>query len=215
MTTTILHIEDDPEIARATKRWLARLLTDVVVIHARDAKEAIALLDARQWDLVICDYDLGPGQNGGDVYGIVQSSNPSIASRFVFFSSSYEARRLVAGAGRFIDKPSDYATFAEVVRGMLGPAAGLSDADKLARCAGCRDDFYNGHNPMNVKRCWSFESADPVVRWRIGTWTKPTTPGAFAEVATLSCHRGEGYHHYKELPDVAIDPVRLRVRELP
>lgn len=85
------------------------------------------------------------------------------------------------------------------------------NADKLAKCRGCRDDFYNGKNALNVKRCWSFASAKPVTRWRLGTWTQPRTPGAFLEVETLDCHHGEGYVHYKELPLFAIDPVRLKI----
>ena len=26
-------------------------------------------------------------------------------------------------------------------------------------CAGCRNDFYNDHNPHGVKECWSFKEA--------------------------------------------------------
>ena len=26
-------------------------------------------------------------------------------------------------------------------------------------CVGCRDDFYNGHNSLGVKQCWSLSSA--------------------------------------------------------
>lgn len=26
-------------------------------------------------------------------------------------------------------------------------------------CEGCRNDFYNGNNPMGVKECWSFKTA--------------------------------------------------------
>ena len=26
-------------------------------------------------------------------------------------------------------------------------------------CAGCRDDFYNDHNPHGVKECWMFKQA--------------------------------------------------------
>lgn len=26
-------------------------------------------------------------------------------------------------------------------------------------CAGCRNDFYNGHNDLGVKECWSREDA--------------------------------------------------------
>lgn len=26
-------------------------------------------------------------------------------------------------------------------------------------CSGCRNDFYNDHNPLGVKECWSFKDA--------------------------------------------------------
>lgn len=87
----------------------------------------------------------------------------------------------------------------------------MTDAEKLKRCRGCRNDFYNDKNPLNVKRCWSFADAKPVIRWRTGTWMMPATPGAFVEVETLSCHHGNGNHYCDRLPAIAVDPVRLRV----
>jgi hypothetical protein len=27
------------------------------------------------------------------------------------------------------------------------------------KCSGCRNDFYNDHNPLGVKECWSFKDA--------------------------------------------------------
>jgi hypothetical protein len=77
-------------------------------------------------------------------------------------------------------------------------------------CAGCHDDFYNDHNPLGVKECWSLKSAKIVTRWRTGTWTMPATPGAFAEVRVPNCYRQKGYVFQHELPDFAIDPIRLR-----
>lgn len=80
---------------------------------------------------------------------------------------------------------------------------------KQDHCRGCRDDFYNGHNSLGVKRCWSLKDAKVVKRWRIGTWTQPTQPGAFTEVKTLSCHYAPGSALYEKLPACAVDPVRL------
>lgn len=34
-------------------------------------------------------------------------------------------------------------------------------------CIGCRDDFYNGKNPLGVSECWSFKGAKLVKRIRI------------------------------------------------
>ena len=33
-------------------------------------------------------------------------------------------------------------------------SAPSDDAERLALCAGCRDNFYNDNNPLGVKRCW-------------------------------------------------------------
>jgi len=40
----------------------------------------------------------------------------------------------------------------------------LSESKKLKYCVGCREDFYNGHNPYDIKRCWCLKSAKVV--WR-------------------------------------------------
>lgn len=80
-------------------------------------------------------------------------------------------------------------------------------------CNGCRDNFYNGNNPLNVKECWSLKTAQLVTRWRTGTWTMPATPGAFTEVRVPHCYHAQGYSFTDKLPAFAIDPVRLRAVE--
>lgn len=35
----------------------------------------------------------------------------------------------------------------------------VPDADKLLFCSGCRDNFYNGRNPYNIKQCWHLKKA--------------------------------------------------------
>jgi hypothetical protein len=77
----------------------------------------------------------------------------------------------------------------------------MTEGQKLKHCAGCRDDFYNGKNPMGVQRCWGLKTAELVTRYCIGTWTRPTEPGAFTKVETLSCFHRDGEHYYKRLPD--------------
>lgn len=82
--------------------------------------------------------------------------------------------------------------------------------DKLKLCSGCSKNFYNGNNPLGVKRCWLFKDARVVKRWRIHWWTQPTQAGAFTEVKTLSCHMEPGrYSFEKELPVFAVSPKRL------
>lgn len=66
----------------------------------------------------------------------------------------------------------------------------------LARCSGCRDDFYN-----NGTRCWSAKTGRMVTRYAIGTWTMPSQPGAFTEVSVPSCYHRDGTHYYDRVPD--------------
>jgi hypothetical protein len=40
-------------------------------------------------------------------------------------------------------------------------------------CSGCRNDFYNDHNPLGVKECWSYKKARIIKRMRVGTWEPP------------------------------------------
>ena len=66
----------------------------------------------------------------------------------------------------------------------------MTKAEKLKRCQGCRDNFYNGNNDLGVKECWSLNSAEPVTRTRIGIWQAP--PYDWRPEPTLSCHHPEG-----------------------
>jgi hypothetical protein len=45
------------------------------------------------------------------------------------------------------------------------------------------------------------KSAKMVTRYRIGTWTRPTEPGAFERVKVYECRREKGYSLYTALPD--------------
>src|ERR1043166_2205618 len=78
----------------------------------------------------------------------------------------------------------------------------MTEAEKLKHCRGCRDNFYNGNNPMGVQRCWMLKTAKMVKRYRIGTWTVPTEPGAFTEVKGLSCFHRDGEHYNEKLPEL-------------
>lgn len=45
-------------------------------------------------------------------------------------------------------------------------------------CAGCRNDYYNGHNERGITECWSFPTATVVRRKlvhinQVPPWTQP------------------------------------------
>jgi hypothetical protein len=37
----------------------------------------------------------------------------------------------------------------------------------VKHCAGCRDDFYNGNNPLGVSECWSRKDAKLEARYEL------------------------------------------------
>lgn len=81
----------------------------------------------------------------------------------------------------------------------------MNEKDKLAHCVGCRDNFYN----RSDSRCWNLPTAKLKRRWETGTWTDPTTPGAFREIKVLSCFNAPGRHFSDSLPACAKEPIKL------
>lgn len=76
-------------------------------------------------------------------------------------------------------------------------------------CSGCRDDFYNDHNPMGVKKCWLRDKATMVRRFRAHRDAMPASRGAFTEVCVPDCMNGNGLYYSRELPSfVKAEDVR-------
>ena len=40
-------------------------------------------------------------------------------------------------------------------------------------CRGCRDNFYNGNNPLGVKECWMLEDAKLIMRKEVDINQRP------------------------------------------
>jgi hypothetical protein len=58
-------------------------------------------------------------------------------------------------------------------------------------CVGCRDDFYNGKNTLNVKECWNFKSAKIVSRKKVPYTLCP--PWDMKPMKVLSCYHENGF----------------------
>ena len=74
----------------------------------------------------------------------------------------------------------------------------MTEEEKMKHCGGCDDDFYNGKNPMGIKRCWNLKWGELVFRKEVPMNQSPPwdqKPGRF-----LSCYRRNGY--------VYVDPER-------
>jgi hypothetical protein len=84
----------------------------------------------------------------------------------------------------------------------------------VKHCSGCADDFYNGKNPLGVKKCWMRDKARLATKFRIHRDSMPGWKGAFTEVLVPNCYRGQGFVHYEKLPDfVKRENVNWRRKE--
>lgn len=73
---------------------------------------------------------------------------------------------------------------------------------KIDKCDGCRNQFYNNNNALNIKTCWSLKKAKVVTRYKIGWWVTPVSKKVFTRIKTLDCHQAPGrYALMKELPN--------------
>ena len=63
-------------------------------------------------------------------------------------------------------------------------------------CAGCHDNFYNGHNSIGVKECWSLKKAKMVRRFK-QPWWEPWPFQSTVGVQTYDCHREPGKYAFR------------------
>jgi len=67
----------------------------------------------------------------------------------------------------------------------------LSKKQKLKYCVGCHCDFYNGKNDINVKVCWSLDSAKLVLKKKVPLDQVP--PWKQPPIKVLDCYREDGF----------------------
>ena len=118
---TILLVEDDSEVRRATKTMLEEF--GYVVIEEVDGVDAIMKfrLHHDSIDLLLLDVIM-PGKNGGEVYAEAQTINPSVR---VLFMSGYPAdiikTHVVPAEGlHFLSKPAAPRALLRKIREVLG-----------------------------------------------------------------------------------------------
>lgn len=82
MRRNILVIDDEVEVGRSIERILGR---DHDVVTVTQGSQALALLDHKPWDIVLCDLMM-PDLTGADVYRRAVDRTPELGPRFVFLS---------------------------------------------------------------------------------------------------------------------------------
>lgn len=118
MTVRLLYVEDD-ELLRLAMRRLLQHQYEVTV--AKDGQEALELIQARDFDIVVTDIEM-PRMGGLELHFMVAQLNPILASKFIFVSGGFDKateRRLRALPNRFLDKPYDHQTLQRAVQEVL------------------------------------------------------------------------------------------------
>jgi len=64
----------------------------------------------------------------------------------------------------------------------------MSGKDK-SKCVGCRDDWYNGKNPLGIKSCRHLENAELVQRILVHRNQIPPYDRGFATVEVYDCRK--------------------------
>lgn len=67
----------------------------------------------------------------------------------------------------------------------------MTTREKLKRCKGCRQDFYNGKNSLGVKQCWRLADAKLVRKKEIHVDQHP--PWNQKAEWFFDCYRREGH----------------------
>ena len=118
---SVLLVEDEPALAQAVGDGLAD--AGFVVDRAGDGEEALARVDARTYDLIVCDLKM-PRVDGMEFYRAIAATKPSLARRVIFVTGdvvSTEAERFLEETGcRWLAKPFRLADLLRSAREVLG-----------------------------------------------------------------------------------------------
>ena len=70
-------------------------------------------------------------------------------------------------------------------------------------CSGCRDNFYNGNNPIGVRECWMYKSATIKTRYRLSVHTPMDQKSGYVKTTGLKCFNEKGYVFLDKIPHYA------------
>ena len=85
METTVLLVDDEPQVASLAGAYLKRVETDLTVVVETDPRDALARFEAGDVDCVVSDYEM-PAMDGLELLAAVRESDSTIP--FVLFTAS-------------------------------------------------------------------------------------------------------------------------------
>ena len=73
----------------------------------------------------------------------------------------------------------------------------------LNDCSGCEQNFYNGNNPYGVKKCWSFDKAKIVTRYKLSVDCPCNRKSGYYKMEVPNCYEQKRYVFCEEIPNYA------------
>jgi len=118
---SILYVDSDPDFCFYVKNMIERCDERFRVTLARSAADAIKLLKAKVFDLLLLDYCLDSG-TGADVCRISKAQDRSLPVIFYSVLGRDVDRKnaAVAGADTYLSKPEDIGRIVPSIRQLLG-----------------------------------------------------------------------------------------------
>ena len=117
---SVLVVEDEAHLASAVVDALRD--AGYVVDHANDGEEALARVEARAFDLVVCDLKM-PRVDGKTFYRLLEAAAPKLAERVIFVTGDVagtEAEAFLEDSGcRWLAKPFRLGDLLRAVREVL------------------------------------------------------------------------------------------------
>lgn len=123
-----LLIVDDHPIVRRGLRGVLKDETDLSVVEASNAREALNQIKAHEFDLVIADIDM-PDMNGIDLLKEIKRQNKdlSVLVLSVYPEDQIAVRVLKAGASGFVSKEAAPDQLVTAIRRILGGGKHISE----------------------------------------------------------------------------------------
>jgi PAS domain S-box-containing protein len=119
----ILVVDDELPIANTLRELLAPVHE---VVAATSGAEALAALEAAEFDVVFCDLVM-PGMSGMDLYQRIRAERPSLAPRVVFMTGGAFTERnadfLSSVENLRVEKPFSLGVVESIVRDLMDAAA--------------------------------------------------------------------------------------------
>jgi len=206
--TTILIIEDEPELVKVLRSYLEQ--SGFIVISAGRGDTGYALFEQKRPDLVILDLNL-PGMDGLDVAReIRRKANTPIIMLTARVEETDQLIGLELGADDYIPKPFSPRVVVARVRALLRRSEPVVSPNRLIRVADLEIDL-EGHT---VKRKGVVIELTPTEFSLLSVLA--ASPGrAYSRLQLLEESQGNAYEGYERTIDAHIKNLRAKVEDDP